>query len=185
MRGRRLRRQRRAQVELVAHWVRLASSWRGAAFWMVWLPILLLPGAGSHAEAGRTSRDARAATAHGQKVADQFREALGIVEAVEVSTVSRNPLLVSVARSPERPGTFLLTIEEAFLAMLDEEELRAVIAHELGHVWIFTNHPYLQTEQLANRIAMRLVSRDSLARVYPKVWERMGTKGDIERFLGQ
>jgi len=52
-------------------------------------------------------------------------------------------------------------------------------------VWIFTHHPYLQTEELANQIAMRAVSRASLERVYAKVWERGGTKGDLARFLGE
>ena len=64
-------------------------------------------------------------------------------------------------------------------------ELRAVVAHELGHVWIFTHHPYLQTERLANSIAMRVVSRQNLEKIYDKVWQRGGTKGDIVQFLGQ
>jgi hypothetical protein len=169
-------------MKMVAHWVRLGSRWPGAALWMVWLPILLLPGSGGAVEPARA---ARGVEAHSQTIADRFREALGIPESVVVSVVPHNPLLVSVERMSGRQGTFLLAIEEGFLATLDEEGLRAVIAHELGHVWIFTHHPYLQTEQLANRIAMRLVSRDSLARVYPKVWERTGMKGDLSRFLGE
>ena len=67
---------------------------------------------------------------------------------------------------------------------LSDDELLAAVAHELGHVWIFTHHPYLQTEQLANDIAMRLVSRDALAQMYERVWSRRGTKGDLVRFLG-
>jgi predicted Zn-dependent protease len=67
---------------------------------------------------------------------------------------------------------------------LTPDELEAAIAHELGHVWVFTHHPYLQTEELANQIAMRAVSRESLERVYGKVWERGGMKGDLVRFLG-
>jgi hypothetical protein len=58
------------------------------------------------------------------------------------------------------------------------------VAHELGHVWIFTHHPYLQTERLANSIAMRGVTRESLERVYRKVWQREGVKGDLVQFLG-
>jgi hypothetical protein len=58
------------------------------------------------------------------------------------------------------------------------------VAHELGHVWVFTHHPYLQTERLANQIAMRVVSRGSLAGVYRKLWERGGVKGDLQAFLG-
>ena len=57
------------------------------------------------------------------------------------------------------------------------------MAHELGHVWVFTHHPYLQTEKLANKIAMRVVTRDSLVSVYQKLWEHGGTKRNIESFL--
>jgi predicted Zn-dependent protease len=77
-----------------------------------------------------------------------------------------------------------MSFEENFLTQLDSTELRAVIAHELGHVWIFTHHPYLQTERLANDVAMRVVSRESLQKVYGKVWERGGVKGDLIQFLG-
>ena len=72
----------------------------------------------------------------------------------------------------------------SFLDALNDEELEAAVAHELGHVWIFTHHPFLQTEELANKIAMRAVTRETLQRVYAKVWERGGTKGDLAWFLG-
>jgi predicted Zn-dependent protease len=93
-------------------------------------------------------------------------------------------LLVSVQPVDGDHGTFRLEFEEPFLPSLDEDELKAAIAHELGHVWIYTHHPYLQTERLANTVAMRAVPRASLERVYGKVWEHQGTKGDIARFLG-
>lgn len=67
---------------------------------------------------------------------------------------------------------------------LSQEELKAVIAHELGHVWIFSHFPYLQTEILANEIAMRAVSRDSMKKIYAKLWLRLGTTGDLEAVLG-
>jgi len=62
--------------------------------------------------------------------------------------------------------------------------LSASIAHELGHVWIFTHHPYLQTELLANQIALKVVTREELERVYEKVWKDKG-KGDLKDFLGE
>ena len=62
--------------------------------------------------------------------------------------------------------------------------MSAVVAHELGHVWIFTHHPYLQTEQLANQIAMRLVARETLEPIYEKLWKRLGVTGDLSTYLG-
>ena len=79
----------------------------------------------------------------------------------------------------DRDRGFTATFEAGFLDSLNDDELGAVIAHELGHVWIFTHHPYLQTEELANEIALRVVSRESLDEVYEKVWKRTGTKGDL------
>jgi hypothetical protein len=119
-----------------------------------------------------------------QHLVDDFRARLSIPDEVTVAIVGANPLMVSVERSASRQGAFLLSFEHAFLRQLTEEDLRAVVAHELGHVWIFTHHPFLQTEQLANERAMRLVSRESLARVYEKVWQHGGVKGDLVRFLG-
>ena len=77
--------------------------------------------------------------------------------------VPKNPLMVSVEFDDADTG-FLLTLEQDFVDELTDEELRAAIAHELGHVWIFTHHPYLQTEALANQIAQRLVPRDTWSR---------------------
>jgi predicted Zn-dependent protease len=67
---------------------------------------------------------------------------------------------------------------------LDDNELSASIAHELGHVWIFTHHPYLQTELLANQIALKVVTRENLEKIYEKVWKDRG-KGDLREFLGE
>lgn len=120
-----------------------------------------------------------------QSVVDDFRTRLGMPHEVTVAVVPTNVLLASVEAIPDRKGAFLLSFEDGFLDDLDDQDLGAVVAHELGHVWIFTHHPYLQTERLANQIAMRLVSRDSLRRIYGKVWEHRGTKGDLTRFLGE
>jgi Peptidase family M48 len=120
-----------------------------------------------------------------QRVVDDFRTRLGITQDVRVSIVASNSLMVSVQRQVDPDSGFVLAFEGAFLNELSEEELRAVVAHELGHVWIFTHHPYLQTEQLANGIAMRLVTRESLEPVYDRVWKRVGAVGDIGRYLGE
>ena len=79
----------------------------------------------------------------------------------------------------DQDGAFSLLIEEGFLEGLREDEVEAIVAHELGHVWIFTHHPFLQTEELANDIAMQAVSRETLEEVYTKVWNYTGEKGTL------
>jgi hypothetical protein len=118
-----------------------------------------------------------------QEIVNEFMARLTMPQKVAVAVVPKNPLMVSVEYTDPASG-FLLTVEEEFISELTQEELEAAVAHELGHVWIFTHHPYLQTEVLANQIAQRLVPRSSLVQVYEKVWKRQGTKGDLTRFVG-
>lgn len=118
-------------------------------------------------------------------VVREFQTRLGMSEAIAVSIVEANEYLVSVRHSPEAEKGFIIQFERKFLPTLNDEEVRAVIAHELGHVWIFTHHPYLQTESLANEKALQLVSRKSLELVYGKVWERTGRKGTLQDFLSR
>ncbi|MGH2542362.1 MAG: M48 family metalloprotease [Ardenticatenaceae bacterium] len=120
-----------------------------------------------------------------QHLIDQLRSTLSLKAAVTSVIVEENPMVVSVEPVRGRPGAFVLSFEKGFTEALSDDELTAVIAHELGHVWIFTHHPYLQTERLANDVAMRVVKRESLQRVYAKLWERAGAKGDLAQFLGQ
>src|SRR5262249_37535410 len=115
---------------------------------------------------------------------ERFRRDLSIKEEVFVSIVPKNDRLVSVERWKKVSGGFLLSFDQDFLATLDDSELGASIAHELGHVWIFTHHPYLQTELLANQIALKVVTREELEKVYEKVWKDKG-KGNLRDFLGE
>jgi hypothetical protein len=117
-----------------------------------------------------------------QEIVNEFMAKLNMAHTVAVAVVPKNPLMVSV--EPDDSTKFLLSVEEDFIGELTQDELEAAIAHELGHVWIFTHHPFLQTEVLANQIAQRLVPRSSLVQVYEKVWKRQGTKGDLTRFVG-
>jgi hypothetical protein len=73
-------------------------------------------------------------------------------------------------------NNFTLAFEYGLLSILDDEELQAIIAHELGHAWIFTHHPYLQTEPLANEVAMSLemTEYDNLSRLYKKLEKYSG-----------
>jgi hypothetical protein len=144
-----------------------------------WLPVFLM--AATHARANDRP-DASAMTVRLQALVDALRNELAIPQKVALEVVAENPLKASVEPAKEGDG-FVISIEGAFASRLSDDELKGVLAHELGHVWIYTHHPYLQTEQLANRIAMRLVSRENLEQVYQKVWKD-GAKGDLGRFLG-
>ena len=124
------------------------------------------------------ARRARAADqqARIQHVVDDLKSQLSIAQRVDVAMVEANPRLFSVVpetHQPETPATFLLSVEEDFAQGLSDAELRAAVAHELGHVWIFTHFPYLQTEELANDIASRVIPRDALAPLYDKVSRRL------------
>jgi hypothetical protein len=148
---------------------------------LIFVPALLLPLknkllADEKAQPMRTTKRIRA-------IVDRYRRDLSIREPVSISIVAKNDKLVSVERNKGRRGGFVLSFDETFLKELDDNELSASIAHELGHVWIFTHHPYLHTELLANQIALRVVSRESLEKIYAKVWRDKG-KGDLDGFLG-
>ena len=155
---------------------------RGLSLWFVFLPALLfLCGSKLLADSKPIGRRT---TQRIRTIVDQFRHDLSITDKVHISIVARNEKLVSVERSKKRRGEFILSFDETFLSNLDDSELSASIAHELGHVWIFTHHPYLQTELLANQIALRVVTREKLESTYEKVWKDKG-KGDLKEFLGE
>src|SRR5262245_26274265 len=67
---------------------------------------------------------------------DRIRFELSIPDPVAVSLVELNDLVVTVARAADRTRGFELALEERFVNGLSDVELEAVIAHELGHVWI-------------------------------------------------
>jgi hypothetical protein len=117
-----------------------------------------------------------------QRAVDSLQARLGLAGQVVAELVPRHPLIVAVSPCRESQGTFRLKLEAGFVGGLTDEELDAVVAHELGHVWIFRHHPYLQTEQLANQVAMRVVTREALNRVYDKVESRGGKKAVVARF---
>lgn len=119
-----------------------------------------------------------------QRLVDDLKAGLAIPQAVAVNVVSGNRRALSVSAPATIDGPFRLSVDETFVGALSDDELAAALAHELGHVWVFTHHPYLQTERLANEVAMRVVSRESLERLYTKVWAHGGMKGDMLTFLG-
>jgi hypothetical protein len=120
-------------------------------------------------------------------VITELESRLQMPQDIEVSIVPEETRMLSVQRSHDASGNrefFLISIDRTFLEDLNEDELTTALAHELGHVWIFSHHPYLQTEALANEIAMKAVSRDSLKTLYGKLWLHLGTKGNLEELLG-
>jgi hypothetical protein len=119
-----------------------------------------------------------------QRVLDRVKERLGLDYPITLELVPENRHLISVESVKGTERAFLIRVEERMLELLGSDELEAALAHELGHVWVFTHHPYLQTEQLANEVAMRVVSRDALVRVYGKVWKSGAQTGELATFLG-
>ncbi len=154
-----------------------------------WVVVLLCASAlhlmASSAAANRNDgRDERQAEVERlQDVTDLLRRRLNILERVLVNVVDHNPLVMSVETLSGRSGPFVITADAQFMQSLNSEELQAAVAHELGHVWIYTHHPYLQTERLANDVALRVVSSDVLIPVYEKVWKRTGARGNLAEYI--
>src|SRR5436190_12320524 len=68
-----------------------------------------------------------------QRVVDDLKSRLSIAQTVDVAVVHNNPKLFSVVPAEHQRATFLLSAEEDFANGLSETELRAAVAHELGH----------------------------------------------------
>ena len=109
-------------------------------------------------------------TAQAREIVNQLQVALQIDSDVQVTAVTYHPLVFSVEPLDKRKDHFVLSMEIDFLLMLDDKELHAALAHELGHVWIYKHFPYLQTERLANSIGLRVVQRENFEMLYMKLW---------------
>jgi hypothetical protein len=120
-----------------------------------------------------------------QEFVDQLRSELSITTEVQVAVVVYHPLVFSVQPMDSKKDRFLLSMELGFLLTVDDDELRAALAHELGHVWIYIHHPFLQTERLANTIGQRVEARANFEKTYAKLWKYEGTSGvPIDDLLG-
>lgn len=122
--------------------------------------------------------------AHLAEVASGLAAELGVLRRVEVVVVTRNDLVVSVAPLPKAEEGYQVVFDERFFEKLNDEEIAAAIAHEMGHVWIYTHFPFLQTEALANEIALKVAPRKTMESLYDKLWAYTGVKGNIEELLG-
>lgn len=151
---------------------------------MLWLlPLRLHPvSVGTSAPIGTAAE--RSEIAALQAITDDLRTRLEISERVYVTLVDHNPLVMSVETLGGRVGPFVITVDRDFVSELGHDEIEAAIAHELGHVWIYTHHPYLQTERHANEVAMRVINRSAFEPVYEKVWRRTGIRGNLVEFIG-
>ncbi len=117
------------------------------------------------------------------QILDALKSRFGISNQVDIRIVENNKLAFSV-QPAKIPGDFVLSVDAHFMSELSDEELEAAMAHELGHVWIYTHHPFLQTETFANQIATRVITRDSLKKLYIKLWQFEGTAGNFDDVLG-
>jgi len=115
-----------------------------------------------------------------------LKSRLHIPQDVDVAVVPAEERMVAVhrVRQAQADDRFTIQIDQKFFDSLSSEGLDAAIAHELGHVWIYSHHPYLHTEALANEIAMRVVSRESVKKLYLKLWAQLETTGDLNEVLG-
>src|SRR5262245_8556618 len=77
-------------------------------------------------------------------IVEHLKKQLEIPNSVEIRIVRNNKLAMSVEPT-DHHGDFLLLVDTRFVDRLDDEELTAALAHEMGHVWIYTHHPFLHT----------------------------------------
>jgi hypothetical protein len=117
-------------------------------------------------------------------IAEQLCVRLQMKAKIDVIIADENKFGVSVEPEPDGEGRYALSFDRRLYESFSNDELIAAVAHEMGHVWIYTHHPYLQTEALANEIALRVVSRETMTRVYSKLWSRLGISGNLEEVLG-
>lgn len=163
------------------HGKRFLTRWPCRPFPWILLLILLFSPVHSRAAAG----EEMGPTEHRiELIIQDFSHRLGITQQIVFSMVPGDTLLASVRPVLEDSDVFQISFDPKFIQTLDDGELCAAVAHELGHVWIYTHFPYLQTEVLANRQALKLVSRSDLGRIYEKVWKWKGERGDPEKVFG-
>jgi hypothetical protein len=118
-----------------------------------------------------------------EEVAAGLATSMDVHKPVQVVVVPRNDLIVSVEPLAGADG-YRVVFEQRFFDLLGEEELAAAIAHEIGHVWIYSHFPFLQTEALANEMALKAVRRKPLESLYGKLWAYIGVTGNIVELLG-
>jgi hypothetical protein len=138
----------------------------------------------SHARSEESVATSGGNVGHLAQIVQDLCARLQLNDHVEVRIDENNAKMVSSEPLPGSIPGYRISFDRQFLESLSDDEVVAAIAHELGHVWIFTHHPYLQTEALANDIALKVVDRESMKKVYSKLWAHTGTPGNIDELLG-
>jgi hypothetical protein len=133
---------------------------------------------------GRNALAEESLEARLSRIASEMCAKLRLQKEVRVIVAPKNPKMVSVERLRDPDERFVVTFDRQFLDTLNEGEFTAALAHEFGHIWIFSHFPYLHTEQLANEIALRAVSRRDLENLYTKLQTHLGKSEGMEEFLG-
>jgi hypothetical protein len=144
---------------------------------------LLLCMTGAQVEAHSSRSDQPVRNPKLEKIAAELSTALEIRKPVQVAIVAENDRVVSVDPFLSGEG-YRVEFERAFFEQLTEEEIIAALAHEIGHVWIFSHPPYIHSESLANEIALKVVPRRPLENLYTKLWSYTGTPGNLVEILG-
>jgi hypothetical protein len=154
------------------------------AWHRIFFVILLWYSCTSHASGEDSTATYGGNAGHLAQIAQELCGHLHLIDHIEVQIDEENSKMVSSEPLPGQAHAYRISFDREFLESLSDDEITAAIAHELGHVWIFTHHPFLQTEALANNIALRVVDRETMKKVYSKLWAHTGTAGNIDELLG-
>ena len=120
-----------------------------------------------------------------QALVGDLKARLSLPAPVVVSIVPSNALMMSSKRHREDSQPFLLKVDASFLDTLtDGRDLKRPLHTSSDMSGSSPIIRICRPKSSPNQIAMRAVSRDSLERLYAKVWQRGGMKGDLARFLG-
>ena len=120
-----------------------------------------------------------------QDLTDDLRARLEIGERVHVTLVDHNPLVMSVETLAGRTGPFVISVDREFIHELSQTRIGSrACPRAWARVDLHPRSRIVQTERLANDIAMRVVSRSAFEPVYEKVWARTGIKGNLIEFIG-
>jgi hypothetical protein len=161
----------------------MPKSIQGRTLRVILLTALFLSASGVREAVSSSRSDMPVRDARMEKIAADLAANLEIRKTIQVAIVPFNDRVISVEPFLNGKG-YRVEFERAFFEQLNEEEASAALAHEMGHVWIFSNPPHIHTESLANEIALRLVPRKLLEAVYTKLWRYIGVTGNLVEILG-